>query len=759
MNMLDAHNEKRNLVYGYLACNRLVVTSKNLQVQMMCGSYQPANCRWRWCLLFVLWTCSGTVAWHHLTCLPESSSTSHSILGFREVLRKGKGCTSRGLSSTGQEVHVISLRKGRPANAQVTLMLAPNLLSRAPIFVLHSQQPVQWMLSTSPGKNWTFQVSLGSSISATQLVASAETDFPNTARGLLKWARRKHGGVTSLAEYHGVNTIYTRLGSGGTAQATCKLHRNFLTPKHFASERQLQPLRICQNPDPPQDLEVHIILSKGVAPRPRLVHLTVELHAVGRSPRQRLLLILKSEGTAQWMVRVHCFTGQLHVLASHKVTVSNPEKKQPLTVIQQTSPELANARDPLQYAAEQKLPVFTSYTEAERVNRFLLIVGLKEAIPAAPLENHELFGPMFLLLSRLAVERQQFPEAVTVSWENKRKEEDSSVLSTLAAAETEKVESDFCYGIQKPMHEKEDIKKAFSSEDKKLQDRPFRHVQLSLDVSNSEAFVKQPGFCIVSANSRVFVEASLITFHFCLGFTIQQCFISASSDSSVISSYLLIQHGCAADSHVNLLAPQQAVQDQASRPRYHQRQRLSFVLQPRSNHSIHFLHCRLILCNREPHDSSKTSGSIPKCQFENKACRREEPASGDFQRTITKPIMVTMETPLRPPSPSLKPDKSLANQQGKAKNARKSQKAQQVLTTPSPVLELPAVFGIAFSAFIIGISLTGGLWFIHSQTRKMAARKKAQLANEKAPEETAVSTTLDISSALNVNSPADNFLS
>lgn len=108
------------------------------------------------------------------------------------------------------------------------------------------------------------------------------------------------------------------------------------------------------------------------------------------------------------------------------------------------------------------------------------------------------------------------------------------------------------------------------------------------------------------------LQASLVTFHFCLGFTIQQCFISASSDSSVISSYLLIQHACAADSHVNLLAPQQAVQDQASRPRYHQRQRLSFVLQPRSNHSIHFLHCRLTLCNREPHDSSKTSGSIPK---------------------------------------------------------------------------------------------------------------------------------------------------
>ncbi|XP_058027766.1 transforming growth factor-beta receptor type 3-like protein [Ahaetulla prasina] len=378
------------------------------------------------------------------------------------------------------------------------------------------------------------------------------------------------------------------------------------------------------------------------------------------------------------MVRVHCFTGQLHVLASHKVTVSNPEKKQPLTVIQQISLELANARDPLQYAAEQKLPAFTSYTEAERVNRFLLIVGLNEATPAVPLENHEPFGPMFLHLSKLAVERQPFPEAVATGWENKWKREDSSVLSTLPATETEKVESDLCHGIQKPMHEREDIKKAFSSEDKKLQDRLFHHVQLSLEVSSSEAFVKQLGLFIVPANSQIFVEASLVTFHFCLGFTIQQCFISASSDSSVITSYLLIQHGCAADSHVNLLAPQQTVQDQTLRPSYHQRQGLSFVLQPRSNHSIHFLHCRLTLCSREPHDSSKTSSLIPKCQFENKACRREEPASRDFQRTFTKPIMVTVETPLRPAPPTLKPDNSLANQQAKAKETRKLQKAQQV---------------------------------------------------------------------------------
>lgn len=188
--------------------------------------------------------------------------------------------------------------------------------------------------------------------------------------------------------------------------------------------------------------------------RPSLAHLTVELHAARRSPRQGLFLILKSEGAAQWMVRAHRLTGQLHVLvwagsasaiyfctpdcrlhiwrklpgsnpsvpsnivplpttpcgmccfspltitpfgmccyspffnsgcvmqclfsfqASHKVVVSSTDTDLPLTVTQRIIPGLAYARDPLQWAAEQNLPTFTSYTEAENVNRFLLIVGM-----------------------------------------------------------------------------------------------------------------------------------------------------------------------------------------------------------------------------------------------------------------------------------------------------------------------------------------------------------------------------------------------
>ncbi|KAH0629634.1 hypothetical protein JD844_011860 [Phrynosoma platyrhinos] len=355
--------------------------------------------------------------------------------------------------------------------------------------------------------------------------------------------------------------------------------------------------------------------------RTSLAHLTVELHDVRRSPRQGLLLILKSEEAAKWRVQAHRLTGQLHVLASHKVIVSSTEADLPLTVIQHMSPELAYSRDPLEYAAEQKLPAFTSYTEAERVNRFLLVVGLNEATPTIPADP-KLFGPLFLPPPKLLVKRQQFPEAVTTSWAVRPEisEEDSSVVHPLPTSKTT-----LCLtGKQKPRQEKKGIQRvsrASSSSTQTsppettmaFQDLPFHHgnVLFSLEVYSSESFANQPGPCTVSVNSRVFVEASLASYDWCLGFTIQRCFISPSSDSLVASSYLLVQHGCAVDAHVNMLELEQTAQGQALPPGYQERQRLSFLMQPRSNDSIQFLHCHLVLCSREPQDP-KTKGPIPK---------------------------------------------------------------------------------------------------------------------------------------------------
>ncbi|XP_048348030.1 transforming growth factor beta receptor type 3-like isoform X2 [Sphaerodactylus townsendi] len=671
---------------------------------------------WRQCLLlFSLWGCLGTAPFHHPSCLPLSSSTPHPVFGFWELPRKGIGCISQEHSTTGQEVHIISLRGDGPTNAQI-----------------------------SPG----------SSITALGPVASAEINIPETRRSLLQWARREHGGVTSLAEYHGVNTIYTHLGAGGTAPATCKLRRNFLKPAHSASERQLQPLRSCLNSDPPQDFEVHVVFSKGAASR-ILAHLTVELYALKRSPHQSLFLILKSEGNAQWMVRVHHLTGQLHVLASHKVVVSSAEMDSSLTVTQRTSSELARIRDPLQWVASQKLPVFTSYTEAEHVNRFLLVVGMNDATSVP-----KVFGPIFLPPIRSAETQQPLPAAVTVGWARRQEllaEDSTSLLLPSAKTDAEGAEPALCPGEQKPSHENKDTQSvscvspsstqaSFPEATMAFQDLPFHlgNVLLSLEVYNSEAFAKQPGPCVVSANSRVFVEAALAAYDLCLGFTIRQCFLSPFSDASLSSPYVLIQHGCVADAHVTLSRSEQAAQGHTLPPGYQERQRLSFVLQPLFNDSVQFLHCHLTLCSREPWGSTKLNGLIPKCQSENEACKvGEELASGRFQRTISKPIIVTVEIPPGAAAPNLRPDRFLLTQRGKApKNVNHSWKTQPVPSTAAQHLELPAVVGIAFSAFIIGISLTSGLWFIHSQTGRC---KTAYSTTD--PKEAAVPKALATSSA------------
>ncbi|XP_062830010.1 transforming growth factor beta receptor type 3 isoform X3 [Anolis carolinensis] len=611
----------------------------------MCGNCQQRGHLWR-CnlLLFFLWSCSVAEAWPHPTCLPLSASTPQPVQGFWELVRQGTGCSSRERSSTGQEVHIVSLRSGMPTNAQVILVLSPEPKDGAPIFVLQSQEPVLWMLSSPPRKKWTFQVSLGSGVSAPEPGAFVEeTSFPKTPRGLLKWTRREHGGVTSLAEYHGVNTVYI-LGNDGAAPATCKLHRNFLSSLHFASDRQRQPLQVCLNSHPPQDLEVHIIFSKGLAPRSSLAHLTVELHGVQRSPHQGLLLILKSQGAAQWRVQAHHLTGQLHILASHEVIVSSTEAEPSLIVTQEISSELAFIGDPLQYAAEQKLPAFISYTEAERVNRFLLVVGMNEATAAVPADSM-LFWPLLLPPSKLSVQRQLFPEAAIAAREGRPEisEEGRSAIPQRHISKTEGLESTLHpTAEQKPFHEKRGPKRvsftsspptqtSSSEATMSFQDLPFSHgnVLLNLDVYSSESFAKQPGPCTVSANSRVFVE----------------------------------------------------------------------------------------------------------CPSEKEVCKGEvELASGRFQRTVTKPIIVTVDTPLRAATPYLRQDNFLPNQQGKPRK-----NVQPIPTTAVPRLELPAVVGIAFSAFIIGLSLTGGLWFIHSQT---------------GPEEKAIPKAPEVSSALNAADPA-----
>ncbi|XP_077695050.1 transforming growth factor-beta receptor type 3-like protein, partial [Eretmochelys imbricata] len=197
------------------------------------------------------------------------------------------------------------------------------------------------------------------------------------------------------------------------------------------------------------------------------------------------------------------------------------------------------------------------------------------------------------------------------------------------------------------------------------------------------------------------------------------CFLSPSSSSSPDSPYILVRGGCPAHPDVSLHPPYKGAGGQASPSGSQELQRLSFLLRPLYNDSIQFLHCRLALCAQEPRGQAGAyGGALPKCGPQAGACtssRVGEPGSGRFQHTFTKPIIVTVGSLGRATKPTPGTDPFLvpllpAGRRGKVLKGE---------TPPAPLpqgLELPTVVGIVFSAFVIGVSLTGGLWLIHSRT-------------------------------------------
>uniref|UniRef100_A0A8C3SY44 ZP domain-containing protein n=1 Tax=Chelydra serpentina TaxID=8475 RepID=A0A8C3SY44_CHESE len=688
---------------------------------------------------------------------------------------------------------------------QVSLELGPAPSGRAPIFVLSSPAPMVWSLQTAQvalGEQWTFQVSPGSRVSALGGVSVTETQLPQTPRGLLHWAHEEHGGISSLAAYRGVNMVYVRLGDDGVLPGACKLRRNFLSPTHFASDLRPQSLRGCLTSDPPWDPEVHVILSKGARPRPP-AHLTVELQAARGccSPRRELIVVLKSEGARSWLVRIHHMAGRLRVLASHKVSVSSTEPEPDLAVSSSISLGLAHASDPMVWAMEQGLPGVTSYTEAEHVNRFLVIVGLdgdpKAPRPSIPPHRPAKISPMVWERSRaapggrsavglagaLSVACLSERVAVHVNKDMLQAARLSPARVTLrdpsCAAQSNGthflLESPLAgcgallipalgptsgvvryqnavvlqgsgpgaapEGPPLPAGQAEDSSESIefscfspalsqlSRSAEPIPDLPFHlgRVLLSLEVYSSEAFAKAQGPCTVSANSRVFVEAALAAFDPRLSFSIRLCFLSPSSSSSLDSPYILVREGCPAHPDVSLHPPHKGAAGQASPPGSQELQRLSFLLRPLYNDSIQFLHCRLALCTQEPQGQAGAyEGALPKCGPQAGACPSSsvgEPGSGRFQHTFTKPIIVTVGSLARAtkatpgtadPFPVPFP---LAGRRGKA--LKEAPRPEQGETPPAPLpqgLELPTVVGIVFSAFVIGVSLTGGLWLIHSRT-------------------------------------------
>ncbi|KAM4575515.1 transforming growth factor beta receptor type 3 [Fundulus diaphanus] len=201
---------------------------------------------------------------------------------------------------------------------------------------------------------------------------------------------------------------------------------------------------------------------------------------------------------------------------------------------------------------------------------------------------------------------------------------------------------------------------------------------------------------------EVFVKITLTAPDPDIGLIITSCFISPDISSQVSSDYVLIETVCPMDNSFKwTMNPQENFNPFAPNTG----KTFSFTFNSRFNKPFAFLHCDISLCSQ----GSPWNRGLPQCVKPSESCA----LTGDqiVQLMLNK--------------------KMLSKQMIVVKNAG----GPRVFDVSADLLYLDpsTVVGIAFGAFLIGVLLTGALWFIYAHTGGSAGRQpiqKSQAASE-----------------------------
>ncbi|KAG2461219.1 TGBR3 factor, partial [Polypterus senegalus] len=132
---------------------------------------------------------------------------------------------------------------------------------------------------------------------------------------------------------------------------------------------------------------------------------------------------------------------------------------------------------------------------------------------------------------------------------------------------------------------------------------PVDNVVFNMDLYNNSLF-RYPSQSIITVmeNKKIFVEVSITKEEQDLGFLIQTCFISPDSNPSISSDYTIIENVCPKDESIDLY-PQNT--DFPVPHTQTDKKRFSFILKPKFNVSLLFLHCELTLCTKKEEENSR----------------------------------------------------------------------------------------------------------------------------------------------------------
>ncbi|XP_047426796.1 transforming growth factor beta receptor type 3 isoform X2 [Mugil cephalus] len=257
----------------------------------------------------------------------------------------------------------------------------------------------------------------------------------------------------------------------------------------------------------------------------------------------------------------------------------------------------------------------------------------------------------------------------------------------------------------------------------------------------------QVGPCVITADQRVYVEISAKAPHADV-VQIKSCIISPVSDPKKSPFWTLISDGCSSDSSLSLGAATKGKEEEDDQedkeekdgrekggmhdntgrkekePRMEKRTmsvgdeeemqsvRFSFILRPVYNDSMQFLHCSLRLCDSDLIGGEVMMGTMKKdCQ----AGLHIPPLISRSQtdqceiRNLSRPMVVTQ--PMRSLVPKMQaPVGQRTKRLSVAPQARPDPQHSSFVDQTGPIM------GIVFVAFLMGVSLMGGLWCIYNYT-------------------------------------------
>ncbi|KAJ4932114.1 hypothetical protein JOQ06_010544 [Pogonophryne albipinna] len=698
------------------------------------------------CLLLWKKTAAQSV---QVRCSVGPVGALHPVQGRLERFDAGPGCAAR--ERGDKETHVIAV--GRVTNSpenKVTVLLKPFSLTplRNIHLLLSSKIPVSWWLEAEklpPNLPVLVQVSSNSSVHTSTLHLNVQTvhSLPFHPRALHRWALKHHGNLSSFTHTTHGNRVYVPLGEDPSLPAVCQLQSVFLSNSYVTSDLQTQEVQGCSDaPSGGISAEVHVIklhsAGSGLCGSLQVEVIVSLLPLKVDSRTQTVVLILSSSVPVNWAI--------------HAPGVRVP--------------------DLLVWTRESGHPHVTSYTEADLANRFVIqlsgggtdVVAVKSLVGARPrwAEEHrlrqwlsgggrtgggrEIFtvqcedGRLSVSVDQHILQSVSFPVvAVTlrdsacqgqsngshfllvfpviscgtvgVFTEKPRGVQYKNMVllwradrqSILTLNETE-LKSNIplsipfsCLAGVPPLLRSVSVDNVNSPEknpvpwategpgsDPGLSNLPTQPRNKSWPVLILKLFVTESyeqrriGPCVITADQRVYVEISAKG-SFIEVVEVKSCAVSPLSDSKKSPFWSVISDGCSSDQSLTLT----------------------------------FLHCSLLLCTSESKrgESTKETGNND-CEDEQRIpplvsrSTRHQCEIRNLSRpmVVTVPISSLAPKPLHPPAGPTPKRLSVSP-----------------MTSPDPehssAAEQTGMFmGVVLIAFVMGVSLMGGVWCIYKYT-------------------------------------------